>query len=88
MIVCFSIVRWVKSEAKKEGVDENIAKYDGEIFIPFLCIYICTYLHTYMVMNVLICMCTYVCTYVCRIYLLPTELFMYVCMYVSTMNSR
>lgn len=22
--------RWVKSEAKKQGVDENIAKYDGK----------------------------------------------------------
>lgn len=22
--------KWVKSEAKKQGVDENIAKYDGK----------------------------------------------------------
>lgn len=28
--------KWIKSEAKKQGVDENIAKYDGkwEVSIP------------------------------------------------------
>ena len=82
MIVCFSIVRWVKSEAKKEGVDENIAKYDGEIFIPFLCTYICTYLHTDMVMKVL--MYVYIHTYVRMFaeytYYIQRSLYMCVCM--------
>lgn len=34
--------RWVKSEAKKQGVDENIAKYDGkwEVCRHYLCFHL------------------------------------------------
>lgn len=28
--LCFYFLRWLKSEAKKDGVDAEISKYDGE----------------------------------------------------------
>ena len=30
MSFCCCCLRWIKSKAKKDGVDESLAKYDGE----------------------------------------------------------
>lgn len=33
MFILFNIFRWQKSEAKKDGVDAEISKYDGKLLL-------------------------------------------------------